>query len=40
MIELGYGARPLPLALPAELEAELLLAPVPPPLADLRAALA
>ncbi len=40
MIELGYGARPLRLTLPPGLEAEVLPAPAPPPVADLRIALA
>ncbi len=40
MIELGYGARPLPLTLPSGLEAEVLPPPSPPPVADLGAALA
>lgn len=40
MIELGYGARPLRLTLPPGLEAEVLPAPAPPPVADLRTALA
>lgn len=40
MIELGYGARPLRLELPPGLEAEVLAAPSPPPLEDLRGALA
>jgi nickel-dependent lactate racemase len=40
VIELGYGARPLSLTLPPGLEAEVLPAPAPPPLADLRGALA
>jgi nickel-dependent lactate racemase len=40
VIELGYGARPLRLELPPGLEAELLAPPVPPPVPDLRAALA
>ena len=40
MIELGYGARPLRLTLPPGLEAEVLPPPSPPPLTDLRAALA
>jgi lactate racemase len=40
VIELGYGARPLRLTLPPGLEAEVLPAPAPPPVADLRAALA
>ena len=40
MIELGYGARPLRLTLPPGLEAEVLPAPAPPPLQDLRGALA
>lgn len=40
MIELGYGARPLPLELPPGLEAEVLAAPSPPPVKDLRGALA
>ena len=40
MIELGYGARPLRLELPPGLEAEVLAPPSPPPVADLRAALA
>ncbi len=40
MIELGYGARPLRLELPPGLEAEVLAPPAPPPVADLRAALA
>ena len=39
MIELGYGARPLALTLPAGLEPEVLPAPAPPPVADLRGAL-
>jgi nickel-dependent lactate racemase len=40
VIELGYGARPLPLTLPPGLEAEVLPPPSPPPVADLGAALA
>ncbi len=40
MIELGYGARPLALTLPPGLEAEVLPPPSPPPVADLRGALA
>ena len=40
MIELGYGARPLRLELPPGLEGEVLAPPSPPPVADLRAALA
>jgi len=39
VIELGYGARPLPLVLPPGLDAEVLPAPAPPPIGDLRLAL-
>jgi lactate racemase len=40
VIELGYGARPLPLRLPSGLDAEVLGPPAPPPVPDLRRALA
>jgi nickel-dependent lactate racemase len=40
VIELGYGARPLLLTLPPGLEAEVLPAPAPPPVASLHASLA
>jgi len=39
VIELGYGARPLPLELPAGLEAEVLPPPAPPAVPSLAAAL-